>query len=307
MELVLIGFIAFLASGLTLFSGFGLGTVLMPVFALFFPVSLAIGATAMVHFANNIFKFGLMAKQANWQIVARFSIPATLTALVGALLLNMFERMPLLGSYALGGSIFEITVVKAVIGTLIVLFALLELSPWFQELVLPPRWLPFGGALSGFFGGLSGNQGALRSAFLITAGFVEGSFHSYQCSFVSPRRCNSLNCLRNGISICSFYKVSGTYHPGHCWNHLRVCRNICWQTILAKSHAKGCSGNGCGCDVDNRIRSPRGLCVNKRLFIPLLYSPSSKLALLVLQFPRYFLTKAGTALQAINLTTWCSR
>jgi len=176
MELVLIGLVAFLVSGLTLFSGFGLGTVLMPIFALFFPVSLAIAATAIVHFANNIFKFWLMAKQANWKIVARFSIPAALAALVGAVLLNMFERMPLIGSYVLGGSMFEITVVKAVIGTLIVLFALLEPSPRFQELALPPRWLPLGGALSGFFGGLSGNQGALRSAFLLKAGLSKNAF-----------------------------------------------------------------------------------------------------------------------------------
>jgi hypothetical protein len=176
MELVLIGLIAFLASGLTLFSGFGLGTVLMPVFALLFPVPLAIAVTAVVHFANNIFKFGLMAKYANWRVVASFSIPATLTALAGALLLNIFDQMPLIVSYRLGGLTFDITVVKAAIGSLILLFALLELSPWFQELVLPPRWLPFGGALSGFFGGLSGNQGALRSAFLITAGLSKEAF-----------------------------------------------------------------------------------------------------------------------------------
>lgn len=60
-ELVLIGAAAVRISGLTLFSGFGLGTILMPVFALFFPLPLAISATAVVHFANNIFKFGLMA------------------------------------------------------------------------------------------------------------------------------------------------------------------------------------------------------------------------------------------------------
>jgi len=176
MELVLIGLIAFLASGLTLFSGFGLGTVLMPVFALFFPVSLAITATAVVHFANNIFKFGLLSKHANWRVVARFSIPATLAALAGAVLLNMFDQMPILGSYALGGSTFELTVVKTVIGSLIVLFALLELSLRFQGLALPPQWLPLGGALSGFFGGLSGNQGALRSAFLLKAGLSKDAF-----------------------------------------------------------------------------------------------------------------------------------
>ena len=36
MELVLIGVAPLLTSGLTMLSGFGLGTILMPVFALFF-------------------------------------------------------------------------------------------------------------------------------------------------------------------------------------------------------------------------------------------------------------------------------
>lgn len=176
MELVLIGVVALLTSGLTLFSGFGLGTVLMPVFALFFPVPLAIAATAVVHFANNIFKFGLMAKQADWLVVARFSVPAALAAMAGAGLLTLFEKMPIVASYTLGGSTFEITIIKAVIGTLIVGFALLELWPSFQALAFPPRWLPLGGALSGFFGGLSGNQGALRSAFLLKIGLSKEAF-----------------------------------------------------------------------------------------------------------------------------------
>lgn len=172
----MIGLVAFIASGITLFSGFGLGTVLMPVFAVFFPVPLAIAATALVHFANNIFKFVLMAKHTNWQVVARFSIPATFAAIIGATLLNLFDQMPLLGSYVLGGSIFEISVIKIIIGLLIVFFALFELSPWLQELKLPDKWLPIGGVLSGFFGGLSGNQGALRSAFLLQAGLSRDAF-----------------------------------------------------------------------------------------------------------------------------------
>jgi uncharacterized membrane protein YfcA len=63
MELVLIGLATLLTSGLTLFSGFGLGTILMPVFTLFFPLLLAIAATVVVHSANNLFKFELMARQ----------------------------------------------------------------------------------------------------------------------------------------------------------------------------------------------------------------------------------------------------
>lgn len=176
MELVVIGLAALLVAALTLFSGFGLGTVLMPVFALFFPVPLAIAATAVVHFANNIFKFGLMAKHADWRVVARFSVTAAISAMGGASLLVLFDRIPVVASYTLGGATFEITVIKAVIGTLIMVFALLEMSPRFQALAIPPSWLPLGGALSGFFGGLSGNQGALRSAFLLKSGLSKEAF-----------------------------------------------------------------------------------------------------------------------------------
>jgi uncharacterized membrane protein YfcA len=176
MDLIIIGLTACLVSALTLFSGFGLGTILMPVFALFFPVSLAIAATAFVHFANNLFKFGLMARQADWQVVARFSIPAVLTAIAGAALLSVFDRLPILYRYTIDNMIFEITMIKVVIGSLICVFAMLELSPRFQNLTLPSRWLPLGGALSGFFGGLSGNQGAFRSAFLLRAGLSKEGF-----------------------------------------------------------------------------------------------------------------------------------
>ncbi|MDH0894613.1 MULTISPECIES: TSUP family transporter [unclassified Pseudomonas] len=176
MELVLIGFAALLASGLTLLSGFGLGTALMPVFALFFPLPLAIAATAVVHFTNNLFKLGLMAQQADWSVVVKFSVPAAFTAILGAGSLTFFDQLPPLWHYSIAGSSFEITTVKAVIGSLIILFALLEMSTRFQTLAFPTRWLPIGGALSGFFGGLSGNQGALRSAFLLKAGLSKESF-----------------------------------------------------------------------------------------------------------------------------------
>ena len=42
MHYLIICLCAFLASGLTLFSGFGLGTLLLPVMALFFPIDAAI-------------------------------------------------------------------------------------------------------------------------------------------------------------------------------------------------------------------------------------------------------------------------
>lgn len=62
MHYFIICLVAFLTSGLTLFSGFGLGTLLLPVMALFFPIDAAIALTAVVHCLNNLFKFALLGR-----------------------------------------------------------------------------------------------------------------------------------------------------------------------------------------------------------------------------------------------------
>ena len=43
MEIIVIPLVGFLVSGLTFFSGFGLGTLLLPAFVAFFPVEVAVG------------------------------------------------------------------------------------------------------------------------------------------------------------------------------------------------------------------------------------------------------------------------
>jgi uncharacterized membrane protein YfcA len=63
-----------------------------------------------------------------------------------------------------------------VVAILLTIFAILELNPRFEKLGFHPKYIPLGGALSGFFGGLSGQQGALRSAFLIRSGLKKESF-----------------------------------------------------------------------------------------------------------------------------------
>ena len=47
MDYVIVCSSALVIALLTLFSGFGLGTLLMPAFALFFPVEVAVAATAV--------------------------------------------------------------------------------------------------------------------------------------------------------------------------------------------------------------------------------------------------------------------
>ena len=165
------------AALLTLYSGFGLGTLLLPVFALLLGrVAVAIAATAVVHLANNLFKLGLVAKHARWGVVARFGVTAALASFAGAALLARISGLPVWVRYTLGARVCEITPLDLVIAGLMLAFALLELLPSLRALSFSPRLLPLGGVLSGFFGGLSGHQGPLRSAFLIRCGLSKEEF-----------------------------------------------------------------------------------------------------------------------------------
>jgi uncharacterized membrane protein YfcA len=178
--LVTVGLVAFGVSLLTLFSGFGLGTLLMPTFALFFPVEVAVASTAVVHAANNVFKVALLAGGAPRAVVLRFGIPAIVASFFGAIALSSLSSQPPLASWPFVGRIALVTPVKLVMGLLILAFALFELVPSLRGLRAPVRWLPLGGALSGFFGGLSGHQGALRAVFLAPLGLSPTQFVSTQ-------------------------------------------------------------------------------------------------------------------------------
>ncbi len=176
MELILVIFAAVFVSGLTLFSGFGLGTLLMPVFSLFFPVEAAVAATAVVHGANNIFKIGMVGKYADRTLVVRFGVPAIIAAFFGAAALGYVSHFGEIARYSIGERTAVITPIKLTMGMLMLVFALFELLPGMRELKFDRKYLPLGGILSGFFGGFSGHQGALRAAFLAKVGISTGAF-----------------------------------------------------------------------------------------------------------------------------------
>lgn len=176
MEYIVLPLVAFGASLLTFFSGFGLGTLLTPVFIVFFPVDVAIALTGVVHFANNIFKVVLVGKNTDVRVLVHFGVPAVLAALAGAYLMLHITDWNIGFNYELFGNTKEITPLKAIISFLLIFFALFDLIPKLKKLEFSKKLLPLGGLLSGFFGGLSGHQGALRSAFLIKAGLNKEVF-----------------------------------------------------------------------------------------------------------------------------------
>jgi uncharacterized membrane protein YfcA len=166
-EYLIVPFAALGATILTFLSGFGLGTLLMPVFALFFPVPLAIALTAIVHSLNNFFEMGFLYRHVNVKVALAFGLPAAAGAYGGARLLGLMSGFHPLVAYDFWGLCGEITLVKLVVGLLILAFAALDLTPHLKNISFGRRYVPVGGVVSGFFGGLSGHQGAPRAAFLV--------------------------------------------------------------------------------------------------------------------------------------------
>lgn len=176
MEFVLVPLVAAAIAAVTLVSGFGLGTVLMPAFALFFPIEVAIAATAVVHFTNNLFRLPLVGKNAARDVVIRFGVPAMLAAFAGAALLSTLASTTPIHEYYLGPVKASVTALKLAIAVLLSCLASLELWPKYHQLSFPRSLLPLGGLLSGFVGGISGMQGALRAPFLLRAGLSREQF-----------------------------------------------------------------------------------------------------------------------------------
>lgn len=176
MSYLIICTVALLASALTFFSGFGLGTLLLPAFALFFPIEQAVALTAVVHFLNNLFKLALTGRNADRDVVLRFGLPAIAMSFLGAWLLVWLSGIAPVFSYSAFDRPISIAPVKLVVGLLLLLFASIELLPRFRDMSFGKQYMPLGGLLSGFFGGLSGMQGALRSAFLSRAGLSKEAF-----------------------------------------------------------------------------------------------------------------------------------
>lgn len=142
---------AFVGGGAATISGFGLATVLTPIFALRLPIREAVLVVALVHLGNGLFRLALFRRHVDRTIVRRFGIWCVLGALAGASLYGALKSALLQG--LLGGALL--------------LLAAREFLPEERRPTFPRRLDPIGGFLAGLVGGAIGNQGAIRSAYLL--------------------------------------------------------------------------------------------------------------------------------------------
>ncbi|WP_333653570.1 sulfite exporter TauE/SafE family protein [Dissulfurispira sp.] len=151
---------AFLSAALTLMTGFGLGTILTPVFLVFYDVKIAILIVAVVHLSNNLLKISLFSRHINIDILKRFGILTLIGAFIGAFLQGKMDSSG----------------VKILLGIILIFLGLKEATGFGEKLRLPKKIDFIGGFLSGLLGGFVGNQGAIRSAYLLNYNITKETF-----------------------------------------------------------------------------------------------------------------------------------
>lgn len=159
---LLIGAVAVVAGAIASVSGFGIGSLLTPTFALQLDPRLAVAAVSIPHLAGTAIRFWMLRRHTDAGVLVRFGSMSALGSLTGAV----------------AGAFVRPAALRLLLGVLLVFVAGGELAGWTKRMRFDGRWAWLAGAVSGVFGGLVGNQGGLRAAAML-------GFHLPKASFVA--------------------------------------------------------------------------------------------------------------------------
>ena len=148
------------AGGIASIAGFGIGSVLTPVFAARTGTQLAVAAVAIPHFIGTAQRFWRLRRHVDRKVLWGFGIASAIGGLAGALAHVWVSNRGL----------------SLVFGALLILAAISEFSGWMQRVQWGRRAAWVAGVLSGGFGGLVGNQGGIRSAAMLGFDVPKESF-----------------------------------------------------------------------------------------------------------------------------------
>jgi uncharacterized protein len=157
--LVALWIVAVLSGATAAVVGFGIGSLLTPLLALRVGMPAAIAAIALPHAAATALRFWRLRHAVDWSVVRQFGLPSAAGGLAGAVLYARLGGRELTLTLA---SLLMLTGVTGLTGIMTI---------WNSR---PAAGVL--GAISGFFGGLAGNQGGLRSAALLTFRLAPAAF-----------------------------------------------------------------------------------------------------------------------------------
>lgn len=160
MFLIFAFVLAVISGGTAAVAGFGIGSMLTPLFARYGEMQVAVAAVAIPHAIATALRCWRLRRSIDWHVLRTFGVLSAGGALIGALLYTRFSSRML----------------TVILGVLLIATAITGLTDWAR------RWHPDGalasvfGFASGLFGGLAGNQGGLRAAAMFGFGLAPATF-----------------------------------------------------------------------------------------------------------------------------------
>jgi uncharacterized membrane protein YfcA len=158
--LVAIFLVAVLSGATAAVVGFGIGSLLTPLLAAELGTAVAVAAVAVPHALATALRCWRLRGAIDWPVLRRFGALSAVGGLGGALLYARLGNRPL----------------TLALGALLVLTGIAGLTEWSTRWRARGTWVWALGLLSGFFGGIAGNQGGIRSAALLAFDFPPVAF-----------------------------------------------------------------------------------------------------------------------------------
>lgn len=159
---LLVAAVAMLAGAVASVSGFGIGSLLTPTLALQMDPRLAVAAVSVPHVVGTALRFWMLRRHVDRRVLVSFGAMSAAGSLAGAA----------------AGAVLRSEALLAILGTLLVVVGLGELTGWRKRLRFDGPWAWVAGAASGLFGGLVGNQGPLRAAAMLGFDLPKAAFVS---------------------------------------------------------------------------------------------------------------------------------
>ncbi len=148
---LLVALVAVLAGAIAALSGFGIGSLLTPLLASWLGTKVAVAAVAIPHVAATAYRFWILRAHVDRRVLMSFGVTSAAGGLAGALLHARVSNPSL----------------TLIFGILLVFVGAMGLSG-LSEKVRFRGWRAWlAGAVSGFLGGLVGNQGGLRAGAML--------------------------------------------------------------------------------------------------------------------------------------------
>ncbi len=141
---------AFISEIIGTIAGFGSSTIFLPIALFFVDFKTAITLVAIFHISGNLGRVTFFRRGLNRKLILLFVVPSVLSTIVGALLVNYTSQ----------------SVLKFILGLFLLIFSALSIKYPNLKFKSSKTNTILGGSISGFFAGLIGAGGALRSAFL---------------------------------------------------------------------------------------------------------------------------------------------